>query len=115
MAKQGQARKRYVSDLTDEQWAILEPRLPSSRWVLQQKGEHMEKFYKIGDRACKDAGISGKVAHDFRRTAVRNLGKAGVPERIAVTITEYKTCDIFDRYDIVSAGDQEEAARKIDE
>lgn len=31
MAKQEQARKGYLSDLTDEQWEILEPMLPPAR------------------------------------------------------------------------------------
>jgi len=31
MAKHGQPRKRYLSDLTDEQWGILEPMLPPPR------------------------------------------------------------------------------------
>jgi integrase len=76
----------------------------------------MKSFYKTWKRACTVAGVSDKkLIHDCRRTAVRNLVRAGVPERVAMTITGHKTRDVFDRYNIVSVGDLEEAAKRIDE
>ena len=67
------------------------------------------------DRACKEVGLVGRIPHDFRRTAARNLVRAGVPERVAMDITGHKTREVFDRYNIVAAGDLELAAKKIDE
>ena len=70
-------------------------------------------FAKLWTKACKEAGVPGRLLHDFRRTAVRNLERAGVARSVAMKITGHKTESVYRRYAIVSDADLQEAARKL--
>lgn len=85
-------------------------------WVFHRNGEQVRGWYYDGWRtACAKAGIPGRLVHDLRRSAARNLVRAGVSERVAMTLTGHLTRSIFDRYHIVSSSDQVEAVRKLAE
>jgi integrase len=97
------------------QWAEHQAHYPECQFVFHNRGRRIFSFYKAWGKACGSAGVSKKVPHDFRRSAVRNMVRAGIPERVAMEIAGHKTRAIFDRYHIVSDGDLREAARRLDE
>ena len=87
----------------------------SCPWLFPYRGKRLLRYKRSWVTACQKAGLADKLAHDFRRTAVRNMIRAGIPERVAMQMAGHKTRAVFDRYHIVSEGDLREAAERLDQ
>jgi hypothetical protein len=57
--------------------------------------------------------MPGRLMHDFRRTAVRNLERAGVPHSVAMKLTGHKADAVFQRYAVAPERDLAEAMTKL--
>jgi len=82
--------------------------------IFHRDGNAIAEFRKSWATACKKAGLAGKLFHDFRRTAVRNMVRSGVPQSIAMKISGHKTASMFRRYDISNEDDLREALLRVE-
>jgi len=82
-------------------------------WVFHRNGVPIRDMYTTWRSACKRAGIVGRLMHDFRRTAVRNLERAGVSRSVAMQLTGHLTESIFRRYAIVDESDLRDGVAKL--
>ena len=81
--------------------------------VFHRNGKPILDFRGAWTTACRKAGIPGRVPHDFRRTAVRNLERAGVPRSTAMAMVGHKTEAVYRRYAIVDSTMLQEGTAKL--
>jgi integrase len=85
-------------------------------WVFTRRdGKRVLDFRGTWKLACERAGVVGLLFHDLRRTAARNLRRAGVPESVIMAVGGWRTNSVFRRYAIVNRNDHREAMHKLEE
>jgi len=116
-----------VLPLQGELWNLIERRWAArtieqddgttkiSELVFHRKGEPIVDFRKAWNEACKAAKVGRRLFHDLRRTAFRNMIRAGVPQSVAMAISGHRTVSMFMQYNITSGADKVEALKKTAE
>jgi integrase len=116
--KNAEGRTLYLDDelrrVLNVQWAKRRKSATLLPYVfLNRLGtDKVKQFRKSWATACRAAKLGDRLFHDFRRTAIRNMVRAGVSEHIAMKVSGHKTRSVFERYDIVSEADLKVAAER---
>jgi len=85
-------------------------------WVFHGAKKHPVDSHLNGwPEACERAGLSGLLFHDLRRSAVRNMKKAGLQDLEAMRISGHLTRNVFDRYNIIDEDDLADAGKRLEE
>ncbi len=104
--------------VTDEVFAVLceccRGKEPNDYVLTRPNGHRVKSYRGWWERLRGKAGLPHLYFHDLRRSAARNLRKAGVSEKVIMKICGWKTRSVFDRYNIVSESDLQDAARLME-
>jgi integrase len=107
-----------LADLMERRWSAREIEeeggvIRLATHVFHRAGVPVVDFQKPWTLACREAGVAGKLFHDLRRTAVRNMIRAGASQPVAMSVSGHRTVSMFQRYDITTDDDQREALRRM--
>lgn len=97
--------KGDMQDLLTQAKKERDEQYPEGPWVFNRQGVRIKDFRWAWDKACERAGVPDLNFHDLRRTAVRNMRRAGVPQVVHMKISGHKTDSMERRYNIVDADD----------
>lgn len=99
--------RRAATDAAEASRGVAVP------WVFHRNGKRIRDLRGAWEKACQAIDLDGLVPHDLRRSAVRNLVNAGVPQDTAMKLTGHKTAAVFRRYNIVTRSETDEAVAKL--
>ena len=102
-------KKGRIFPLTPHLRQVLERQLERSRqveqatcqiipWLFHRQGKSIKSFRRAWVTACRNAGLTARLPHDLRQTAVRNLERAGVPRSTAMAMVGHLTESVYRRY-----------------
>ena len=128
-------QQRSITDAVEKKKGEIVP------WLFHRDGRQIKGFRTAWRAACKRVGLAAQAAreattskalwktmskeerrgftglkripHDFRRTAVRNLIRAEVSQKVAMELTGHLTPSVFDRYNITDDRDRRDAVAKL--
>jgi integrase len=92
----------------------IHDKCPDECVFTREDGKPVRDFRGAWTNACAAAKVPGLLFHDLRRTAARNLRRAGVAEGVIMKIGGWKTRSVFERYAIVSQSDIRDAMTKLE-
>ncbi len=121
MTKNDQGRTVYLDDelkeVVEKQRDLQKKTGKLTPFVFpnQAGSGRISDFRGAWDGACQRAGLGNRLFHDLRRTAVRDMVRAGIPERVAMMVSGHQTRSVFERYNIVSDEDLKFAAARREE
>jgi integrase len=116
--KNDEGREVYLDDelqvIFNDLWKARKARRNISPYVfLNESGKDRIKDIRgAWKTACNNADIGQRLFHNFRRSAIRNMVRAGISESVAMRISGHKTRSVFDRYNVTSKKDLKLAAEK---
>ena len=110
--------KPRVAPMADTVYALLkrcaEGKGQDDYLFTRTNGRPVREFRNTWRKLCDAAGVKILV-HDLRRTAARNLRRAGVSEGVIMKMGGWVTRSMFERYNIIDTRDMREALAKLDE
>lgn len=82
-------------------------------WVFHRNGRGIKGFRKAWANACEAVGCPGRIPHDLRRSAIRNMERRGLSRSVAMQLTGHKTEAVYRRYAITSESDLREGVARL--
>lgn len=116
--RQTKSKKARVAPLYGELRGWLEmafaQQSPDCPFLVSYRGHSISEVKSAWQTARQKANLPEVLIHDLRRTAVRNMIRAGISDKMAMLISGHKTRSMFDRYHIIDERDIVQAGYKME-